>query len=163
MSNSNVKTCKFGVKCTKQGCWFKHPVAEASEAPKAPKTIRECKFGSTCTNSACWFRHPEQEQKAMVYSDEPAEVTEYLDSNEINAYSEKLTSKILFGWCDAQSILAYYIKGNPKIGAFATWNDAYDALLNTFEQLPPTAEDQEINAFLDFDQFEDDQEEYEKC
>ena len=172
MSDSNVRECKFGVKCTKQGCWFKHPVANTPNASKAPntldaakvsKSIRECKFGSKCMNSACWFRHSEQEQKTTVQSDEPIEVSEYLDSNMINAYSEKLTSNILFGWCNAQSVLAYYIKDNSEIGTFATWDDAYDAFLKTFEPLSPSADDIGIDAFLDFNFLEDEQDAYEEC
>ena len=69
--------CKFGAKCNKLGCPFKHEaiveqpsvnlsrdqapiIEERKPFNPAGKQVRDCKFGVKCIKPDCWFRHPER-------------------------------------------------------------------------------------------------------
>lgn len=84
---------------------------------------------------------------------EPSEVKTYLDSREADDYGVKLTSKILYTPRDGQE--PYYIEGSPELGTFSSWDDAYDALLESYEPLDSLLESL-LNDSSIFDDFAED-------
>lgn len=59
-----VRLCKFGAKCTKQGCPFDHgsvSVAAAAAAAAEYRMKTPCRYGAGCTNPKCGFDHSKQD------------------------------------------------------------------------------------------------------
>lgn len=51
--------CRFGDKCWKQDCTFRHPFSrKIGEHSVNRPTMAPCKFGSACNKASCTFGHP---------------------------------------------------------------------------------------------------------
>lgn len=53
--------CKFGSKCARAGCTFKHPTWISC----GQLGSQRCRFGGECKNKQCGFAHPEQSESLL--------------------------------------------------------------------------------------------------
>ena len=54
--DANVRECKFGMKCVKEGCWFKHPngwSAEKARASKSKGKDKRANYGKESKDDKC--------------------------------------------------------------------------------------------------------------
>ncbi|KAF9435938.1 hypothetical protein BGZ76_005183 [Entomortierella beljakovae] len=64
-SHPLVQECKFGARCTRADCKFRHPQKDFStQQQQQQQQQQQCKFFPNCTKPNCPFYHPTTEQTA---------------------------------------------------------------------------------------------------
>ncbi len=99
-----------------------------------------CKYGESCTAKRCAFRHPERgffmgvcdtsDSRATISSqnEKDSEIAVAAVEFEHSCYLNELATNIEYiNWC---AEAPYAIGSHPDLGFFATWDDAFDTLLN---------------------------------
>lgn len=95
---SNAKPCRFGVRCTRPGCFFSHPPGRIepranpiwgnkptswvnhgsnsavfnADGASQPRTEVQCKFGAQCYRAGCAFAHPPERELPQPPQSKPA-------------------------------------------------------------------------------------------
>lgn len=102
------------------------------------KQSRSCRNGAQCQIEQCRFRHPDK--LIFAYETEPmlpqlndqkqkdGEEAMFLDGALHTIYMNDITSAIIYTAWDEDE--PYVIETFPELGLFASWDEAYDALLN---------------------------------
>lgn len=66
--DANDKPCRFGAKCTNKVCKYKHAVAEVAAVVDYNKP---CRFGAKCTNKVCKYEHEDVDAAVIADDDKP--------------------------------------------------------------------------------------------